>query len=155
MNKIFEIHLWKNSFFQFTILLDIFVIVRNAPILKCLTSVSGFELCPHTCQPQVWQVCTKLARRSRITIQSRDCLETGLVRCHHHCCLLRNTSSNTHLLHAHTLLNIICLIGFKHFIGLTWHCHDFTLPFSFLHKIQAHILTKFKHTFLHSQTEKI
>ena len=37
MNIIFEIHLWRNSFFQFTILLAIFVIVRNAPLLKCLT----------------------------------------------------------------------------------------------------------------------
>ena len=40
MNKIFGMHMWRNSFLKFTILLVIFVIVLNAPLLKCLTSVS-------------------------------------------------------------------------------------------------------------------
>ena len=40
MNKIFEIYLWSNSFFQFTIFLVTFVIVHNAPLLKCVTLVS-------------------------------------------------------------------------------------------------------------------
>ena len=40
VNKIFEIYLWRNSFFQFTILLVTFAIDCNAPLLKCLTSIS-------------------------------------------------------------------------------------------------------------------
>ena len=39
MNKIFEIYLWWNSFFfffQFNILLVIFMILRNDSLLKCL-----------------------------------------------------------------------------------------------------------------------
>ena len=35
-----QIHPWRNSFFQFIILLVILVIVCNAPLLKCLASVS-------------------------------------------------------------------------------------------------------------------
>ena len=60
MNKIFEIHLWKNTFFQFTILLVIFVIVPNVPLLKCLTLVSVNHLLENlwlftTCIPRVWR----------------------------------------------------------------------------------------------------
>ena len=40
INKIPEIYLRRNSFFHFTILLVIFGIVLNAPILKSLTSAS-------------------------------------------------------------------------------------------------------------------
>ena len=40
MNKILEIHLWGKYFFQFAILLVIFVVVLNAPILKFLRSAS-------------------------------------------------------------------------------------------------------------------
>ena len=46
----------------------------------------------------------------------------------------------SHISHTHTLLNIICLIGLKNLIGLTWHCHHFTLTISFPHEIQAHSL---------------
>ena len=43
MNKIFEIHRWRGSCFQFTIesiFLSILLFVLNAPLFKCLTSVS-------------------------------------------------------------------------------------------------------------------
>ena len=38
MNKIFGIHLWRNSFIYFAIFLIIFVIVLNLRLLKVLTS---------------------------------------------------------------------------------------------------------------------
>ena len=49
VNKTFEIHLWRNSFFQFIILLVIFMIALNAPVLKCLTSASVNHLLETPC----------------------------------------------------------------------------------------------------------
>ena len=33
----------------------------------------------------------------------------------------------SHKFHTYTLLNMICLIGLIHLIGLTWHCHHLKL----------------------------
>ena len=41
MNKIFEINMWRNSFFQFSIFLVILVVVLNAPLLMFGISFSN------------------------------------------------------------------------------------------------------------------
>ena len=40
IHKMFEMQMWSNFFFQFTIILVIFVTASNAPLLICLTPAS-------------------------------------------------------------------------------------------------------------------
>ena len=97
---------------------------------------------PHTHKPQASKLFTQLAQRNRISTESKHYLVTDLVRRHHdswfHCHTFEYLL--THIPRPHFLLNIICLIILKHLIGLTWQCHNFTLPILFPHKIQAYSL---------------